>query len=162
MKTCRFCDIANEAVNRSEDTIFAENNEFFAISSIGALVEGWTLIVPRMHCCSMKDIYGDKEFIEFANKIAKALKACYGPIIAFEHGPNCEGVEVDDEWEKSSGRVHVLEKPISQFFRRIIANDMGISEKYNYKTNPDTKLTLKTVERMTSFFDEYSGGNNVR
>ncbi|MGM9685256.1 MAG: HIT family protein [Bacteroidaceae bacterium] len=212
MKNCRFCDIANENIKRSEDAIFLKNDEFFAISSIGALVEGWTLIVPRKHCCSMKDIYGSKRFVEFANEIAKALKACYGPIVAFEHGPNREGsdtscgtdhahihfvpyhslakqldhigmnwktcradeikdivgnseylfyVEVGGKWEKSIGRVHILEKPISQFFRKVIADDMGISEKYSYKTNPDTDLTLKTIARMTSYFVENNGGNDV-
>ncbi len=210
MKTCRFCDIANDKSKRNADTIFAQNEDFFAISSVGALVEGWSLIVPRKHCCSMKDIYAESSFVEFSNKIATALKECYGPIIAFEHGPNREDsetscgtnhahihfvpyhsiiaqldniglswqkcyadavkeivgnneylfyVEVGETWEKSPGRVHILEKPISQFFRRVIADDLGIGEKYNYKINPDTKLTLKTIVRMTSYFRE-NGGND--
>lgn len=212
MKTCRFCNIANEKGRRSEDTIFAQNDDFFAISSVGALVEGWSLIVPRKHCCSMKDIYTEKSFIEFSNKIIKALGECYGPIIAFEHGPNREGsdtscgtdhahihlvpyhsiiaqldniglswqkcytdavkgivgnneylfyVEVGETLEKSLGQVHILEKPVSQFFRRVIADDLGIGEKYNYKIDPDTKWTLKTIARMTSYFREKNGGNDV-
>ncbi len=212
MKTCRFCNIANGESNSSEDTIFAQNDDFFAISSVGALVEGWSLIVPRTHCCSMKENYAKKSFIDFSNKIVKVLTECYGPIIAFEHGPNREGsdtscgtdhahihfvpyhslaaqlnntglswqecyadavkgivtnneylfyVEVGETWEESLGRVHILDKPISQFFRRVIANDLGIGEKYNYKLNPDTKLTLKTIARMTSYFREKNGGNDA-
>lgn len=78
MKTCRFCDISNGISKSPADTIFAHNDKYFAISSVGALVEGWSLIVPRKHCCSMKNIYADKSFIEFSNTIVKALKDCYG------------------------------------------------------------------------------------
>ena len=212
MKTCRFCDISNGISKNTADTIFAHNEKYFAISSVGALVEGWSLIVPRQHCCSMKNIYADKSFIEFSNTIAKALKDCYGPIIAFEHGPNREGsetscgtdhahihlvpyhsiaslldntglswqacysnevndivrnneylfyVEINETLEKSVGRVHILEKPISQFFRRIIADDLEIAKKYNYKVNPDTELTFRTIEGMVSYFREKNGGGNV-
>lgn len=211
MDTCRFCNIAN-GINKGErtvDTILTQTNDYFAISSIGALVEGWTLIVPRKHCCSMKNLYEDKEFAEFANKVITALRECYGPVIAFEHGPNREGsatscgtdhahihlvpysslatrlnamemewepccvsevkekvgdaeylfyVDVADTWEKSQGKVHILEKPVSQFFRKVIADDLGIGEKYNYKTNPDTELTLKTITRMSCYFGEKDGG----
>ena len=161
----------------------------------------------------LKNIYEDKNFIEFANKIIMALRECYGPVIAFEHGPNREGsdtscgtdhahihlvpyrsletklnamemewepclptevkekvgdaeylfyAEVADTWEKSQGRVHILEKPISQFFRRVIADDLGIGEKYNYKTNPDTELTLKTIARMNFYFGKKAGGHDGR
>lgn len=55
-----------------------------------------------------------------------------------------------------AGRVHILKEPISQFFRKIIAEDQGNVEKYNYKTNPDITLTLKTVKTCILFL------NNVR
>lgn len=93
MDACRFCSIANggEFLKKPENTKIAENKAYFAISSVGALVEGWTLIVPKEHCCSMKALYSEKLFSEFSSKVLKALTTRYGPVVAFEHGPNREG-----------------------------------------------------------------------
>ena len=202
MSDCRFCTIV-KGEQRPENQKIAESENYFAISSVGALVEGWVLIVPKKHCCSMKNIYSEKEFKTFTNKIIHALFNCYGSIIAFEHGPNHEGSETscgtnhahihlvpyhslvrklnnmnlewlecrssqvhklvseneylfycepNKEWNDPVGKLHILNKPISQFFRKVIAEEEGIPEKFNYKTNPDITLTLKTIETLNSFF----------
>lgn len=211
MDNCRFCGIANGCDNerKPENAKIAEGENYFAISSIGALVEGWTLVVPKKHCCSMKAIYSDAEFTTFMNRLVSALAACYGPVIAFEHGPNREGsdtscgtdhahihlvpyhslleilnnmdlewkvccasqvdsfvggneylfyCEPGEKWDDPIGCVHILKTPISQFFRRVIAEDLGIFDKFNYKTNPDTSLTLKTIEKVQKFFSAHSEG----
>lgn len=211
MDNCRFCVIANGHNNeqKPENVKIAESEGFFAISSVGALVEGWTLIVPKKHCCSMKSVYSDPEFVAFTNRLVSALADCYGPVIAFEHGPNREGSETscgtnhahihlvpyrsleaklnnmniewkscfasqvdtlvgDNEylfycepgkkWDNPIGWLHILGRPISQFFRRVIAEDQGAFEKFNYKTNPDTFLTLKTIERIQKYFSMLSEG----
>lgn len=205
MSNCRFCDISNNYFNirKKENTKIAESEKYFAISSIGALVEGWMLVVPKQHCCSMKNIYCENEFLSFTNRIVHTLATCYGSVIAFEHGPNREGSETscgtnhahihlvpyhslapkldsmslkwqtcyasqvgelveeneylfycepDNKWSDPLGRLHILKKPISQFFRRIIADDLGTPEKFNYKTNPDTVFTLKTIVTTKKFF----------
>ena len=206
MRECRFCNIVKKIGDayKEENKIIADSDKFFAISSVGALVEGWVLIVPKEHSCSMKDLYTGKEFVRFTNTVVQAIIENYGPVIAFEHGPNCEGSEtscgtdhahihivpynsitkkldetglkwencraseisnmvgnneylfycdLDGKWEDPNGRVHILEKPISQFFRQVIAEDLGTFEKYNYKTNPDTELTIKTAQRLGKYFN---------
>lgn len=214
MENCRFCGIVNNMgrEQKVEDTIIAESDDYFAIASVGALVEGWILIVPKRHSCSMKHIYSDKNFELFTRDIAKALIDCYGPIIVFEHGPNREGSETscgtdhahihlvpyhsiaanleatnldwkkcrtseicgivgDNEylfysevsdfnnaWENPIGQVHILKTPVSQFFRRIIAKDQGNPEKFNYKVNPDSTLTIKTIARLQKYFNLCAGG----
>ena len=211
MDNCRFCSIANsnEIVQKPENAKIAENEKYFAISSVGALVEGWTLIVPKQHCCSMKDLYSEEAFSTFANQLISVLTACYGPVVAFEHGPNREGsdtscgtdhahihivpyhslaakldnmemewqrcsasqvskfvngneylfyCEPDGKWDDPAGRVHVLDESISQFFRRVIAEDLGILDRFNYKTNPDTELTLKTIEKVSNFYSAQCEG----
>ena len=72
MNDCRFCGIANsfKKVQKPENAKIVESEKYFAISSVGALVEGWTLIVPKKHCCSMKKLYSEKEFSEFIEKIS--------------------------------------------------------------------------------------------
>lgn len=214
MSDCRFCDIANdcEKIQKLENTKIIEDEDYFAISSVGALVEGWVLVVPKRHGCSMKKLYAEKKFVAFTDKVVSALVACYGPVIVFEHGPNHDGsdtscgtnhahihvvpyrslmmelntmdmkwtecyasqvselvgeneylfyCEPGKHWNNPLGKVHILKKPISQFFRRIIAEDQGIPEKFNYKTNPDTVLTLKTIEKTKNFFPKYYGVKNV-
>lgn len=209
MDNCRFCGIASGFDNeqKPEDTKIAESEKYFAISSVGALVEGWTLIVPKKHCCSMKAVYSSREFAEFTNKLVKAIAACYGPVIAFEHGPNREGsdtscgtdhahvhlvpyralisklcsmdlewktccaTQVDtivggneylfycepgEKWDDPVGLVHILKEPISQFFRRVIAEDQGNTEKYNYKTNPDISFTLQTIQKLRKYLAKHS------
>jgi hypothetical protein len=66
--------------------------------------------------------------------------------------------ELDGKWDDPAGRVHVLKESISQFFRRVIAEDLGILDRFNYKTNPDTDLTLKTIEKVSSFYSEHCEG----
>lgn len=208
MDNCRFCDIANGNINaqKPENVKIAESEKFFAISSVGALVEGWTLIVPKHHCCSMKDLYSEEEFSTFTNQLVSILTACYGPVIVFEHGPNREGsdtscgtdhahihivpyhslvakldnmdmewqtcsasqicalvggneylfyCEPGTKWDNPTGRVHVLKESISQFFRKVIAEDLGAPDRFNYKTNPDTALTLKTIDRVSNYCAEH-------
>lgn len=209
MNACRFCSIANNYKSQKpENAKIAESENYFALSSVGALVEGWVLVVPKKHCCSMKNIYSNAEFVAFTNKMIKALTACYGPVIAFEHGPNREGsdtscgtdhahihlvpyhslaaklnsmdlewkvchasqvgtlageneylfyCEPGEKWSDPIGRVHILKTPISQFFRRVIAADQGAFDRFNYKTNPDTSLTLKTIEKVQKYFSMQSG-----
>ena len=200
---CRFCNIAygGEMAFRKENTKIAESNKYFAISSVGALVEGWTLVIPKKHSCSMKNVYADKDFVEFTNEMVQILQKQYGHIIAFEHGPNREGSETScgtdhahihlvpyhsllkslaktnlewqdcatteisnqvgnseylfycepsDGWQNPLGKLHILQTPISQFFRKMIAIDQGNEEKYNYKINPDLTFTLKTIKTLKS------------
>lgn len=91
-RACRFCDIIVGKYHYSEiDEPFASNDEFIAVASIGALVEGWSLIIPKAHQFSMKNIYGTAAFTEFSGLVLPPLVRQYGPLIAFEHGANKEG-----------------------------------------------------------------------
>ena len=203
MDKCRFCEIIKQDFLEEENKVIAQNDNYYAISSVGALVEGWILIIPKKHSCSMKDVYSDESFIRFTNKMITALKKCYGDVIVFEHGANREGSEtscgtnhahihivpyhsltsildgLDMKWDccfskeiskivgdkeylyysdiqeridDTEGRIHILEKPISQFFRYVIANDLGIVDKYSYKLYPDLYYTKKTIKELGEYF----------
>ena len=58
--------------------------------------------------------------------------------------------EPSDGWQNPVGKLHILQSPISQFFRKMIAIDQGNEEKYNYKINPDLTFTLKTIKTLKS------------
>jgi diadenosine tetraphosphate (Ap4A) HIT family hydrolase len=86
---CRFCDITDGNFSGEENRPIWESTNYISLASIGALVEGWILIVPKRHILSMKELYAERNFIDFANSMLTAMKLQYsGPFIAFEHGPN--------------------------------------------------------------------------
>jgi diadenosine tetraphosphate (Ap4A) HIT family hydrolase len=70
------------------DDPFYSNREFIAVVSIGALVEGWTLIIPKTHQFSMKNVYKSGEFANILNNVIPPLVNKYGSLICFEHGAN--------------------------------------------------------------------------
>lgn len=89
---CRFCEIADGNIKDIEfDEPFAHSDNFIAIASIGALVEGWSLIIPKDHQVSMRNLYAHPEFIEFVEEVRSKIFDNYGSVIAFEHGANKEG-----------------------------------------------------------------------
>jgi len=89
---CNFCEIAKGKVAFPEyDRPLFANDAFFAIPSVGAMVEGWMLIIPRKHCLSMKDMYDDPRFFEMMHCVYAVLKEVYGNVVMFEHGCAKEG-----------------------------------------------------------------------
>jgi ATP adenylyltransferase len=92
IKNCRFCGIINGKYKyRGIDEPFASNDEYVAIASIGALVEGWTLIIPKIHQLSMRSSYGRVALSNLIESLLPSLIKKYGPLVAFEHGANKEG-----------------------------------------------------------------------
>ena len=197
--SCRFCNIANGNYHHIEiDKPFADNNEFMAVASIGALVEGWSLIIPKEHQLSMRDVYTDSIFSNFVNSIVPVLNKKYGSLIAFEHGSNKEGsitscgtdhahlhlvpfketllpalmntglnwmsckssevrlkagrgeylfyseLKSQEKWQDPIGYFHFLKTPISQFFRQVIASQLGITESYDYRKFPNLENARQT------------------
>ena len=72
--TCRFCDIINGKYHFEEiDEPFASNEDFIAIASIGALIEGWSLIIPKKHQLSMSNLYGSSNINDVINLILPTL-----------------------------------------------------------------------------------------
>ena len=185
---CRFCDIVLGKYRfNGIDEPFASNDDFVAVASVGALVEGWSLIIPKSHELSMKNYYGDPALAKFLGSVLPYLVHHYGRLIAFEHGANQEGSitacgtahahfhlvpfgqsllpefrdsgmewikchaseiafrsreheylfysELDDRrvWQDPVGYLHVLKRPTSQYFRRLIAKHSGKAEAFDYK-----------------------------
>ena len=198
MSHCRFCGIVRGAYNHPMvDRPFAENSDFIAVASIGALVEGWSLVVPKTHQTSMRDCYANPLLIEMADLVIPRVVDRYGPAVVFEHGANRDGsltscgtdhahlhilplaetllpdmmasglawirctpqeiAAISDgkeylfyadlpghSWGNPKGHAHVLEKPTSQFFRRLIARRIGEGEAADYKIFPRVEASLHT------------------
>jgi len=201
---CRFCEINKDVAFPIENRPILTSENFFSIASIGALVEGWVLITPKTHICSMKNIYNEAEFADFTGQILKRLINCYdSKIIAFEHGPNkigsdtscgtnhahlhlvpykgsllsamsengmkwekcrfsqIESIVRDNEylfycelpegskWNDAMGYIHILKKPVSQYFRKLIAKELHCDEKFDYKIYQEIDVTIRTQQLLS-------------
>jgi ATP adenylyltransferase len=83
---CALCNLENEVVLTSQ-------LGGFAIPSLGAYVEGWTLVVPRKHVLSLADLSpSDASAFEEVLVTSRArVSHAYGSTIVFEHGSSGAG-----------------------------------------------------------------------
>lgn len=89
---CRICDIASGQYALGDvDRPWFEDRRYMAFTSIGALVEGWSLAVPRAHSLNLLDDYADPAFVGFVRKAISRIETVYGSAVVFEHGGQHEG-----------------------------------------------------------------------
>src|ERR1700674_1783452 len=69
---------------------FLESRNFVVLPSLGALVEGWLLLVPKTHVICMGELSDNltAEMQELKSRIRETLQRAYGNVCAFEHGPS--------------------------------------------------------------------------
>ena len=71
------------------DQVLFESPNFVVVPTVGAITEGWLLIVPRRHYLCFGGL--EKELLPeldtLRNDVGRVLEACYGPVAIFEHGP---------------------------------------------------------------------------
>ncbi|MGI4790196.1 MAG: hypothetical protein ACRYFS_15265 [Janthinobacterium lividum] len=198
-ESCRFCGIADGHYNYPAiDQPFLTSASYMAVASIGALMEGWSLIIPKQHQFSVKEHYGKKEFQDVVDKTIGLLRHQYGSVVAFEHGANKEGsivacgtnhahlhlvplnnslvpelqdagmqwtrcrasevlktvgdeeylfytdLEVDTPLAEQVGYIHIIDQPVSQFFRKVIADRLDCTGASNYRDFPNLEVSSKT------------------
>ena len=75
------------------DTPIFESETFVAIPTVGALVAGWLLVVPRTPALSFASLpeASFPELNRFLVDIVSILQPNYGPVALFEHGPSVVG-----------------------------------------------------------------------
>lgn len=199
---CKICSIKNQDSERNFwDEILFETDNFYAVPSLGSLLEGWILIFSKNHYLSMSELGDDliDELDNFKNIISNKLSEKFGEITTFEHGPCLEktvlGCGVDHlhlhlvplkglnllvESRKYNSNINwfpiqnirllkdcnvdkgylFMELPNkkmylatgelagSQFFRKVIANDLEIPEKYDWKLYPMLLNIEKTLGKI--------------
>jgi ATP adenylyltransferase len=91
MYICRLCSELklNNPKNFWNVPLF-ESQNFVVLPSLGAIVEGWLLIVPKTHfiCIGEMSDLLISEMIELKEKMCGILEENFGPVVSFEHGPN--------------------------------------------------------------------------
>ena len=90
MSSCRLCgpDFTSEYWN---EPLF-ESENFVVIPSLGALVDGWLLLLPKAHyiCIGALPLSVIDEMDALKQTAARFIQEEYGAVCAFEHGPHKE------------------------------------------------------------------------
>jgi diadenosine tetraphosphate (Ap4A) HIT family hydrolase len=96
LSDCQFCRHLADADSAGiEWTVMAETENLVAVPSIGALVNGWLLVVPKNHHLNFGDaIRRSPGLVSEMEEIAARWEATFGPITWFEHGPKQAGTKV--------------------------------------------------------------------
>jgi ATP adenylyltransferase len=96
-KVCRFCGVGarSQKDNPWDEPLF-ESAHFSVVPSLGSLVEGWLLVLPKQHLISAAQfppLLLD-ELWAVVSIAREVLHKHYGPVWLFEHGPASEKREV--------------------------------------------------------------------
>jgi len=87
---CKFCQKFGGATGGDQiaDHILFESDNFVVVPTIGSIVPGWLLVVPRSHFLSVGSYSAARfqEFVKIQEAAAEALRECFGPVSCFEHG----------------------------------------------------------------------------
>ncbi len=87
---CGYCDsILNLRVNTVPcDEVLFESTNHIVTTSLGAFIEGWTLVISKRHVTSMSRLSASEiqELSSFVPDVRKRVEQVYGPTVVFEHG----------------------------------------------------------------------------
>lgn len=94
MDKCRLCFNSLQP-NVWNEPLF-ESEHFVVLPSLGALVEGWLLLVPKNHFICIgalpESVIAEMEGIKAV--VSSFLTECYGKFSVFEHGPHVEKLQI--------------------------------------------------------------------
>jgi len=98
---CEFCDefsggTRNSFVERYHDDhvdrTIVETSGFKVVPSLGHIVQGYLLLIPRDHCCALADLPAEslRELEQLKTMLVGSLRGKYGGYVLFEHGARTE------------------------------------------------------------------------
>jgi diadenosine tetraphosphate (Ap4A) HIT family hydrolase len=181
-------------------TVVAETSHLVAVPSVGSLVPGWLLVVPRIHLLSFgaADPPVLRQLVVEVEQIAASWATTFGPLSWFEHGASEPGSAVGCSIDHAhmhlvptgstdllAGAATVLPQLVfepvvglaatvavaaddepylylrtpagrswlasghdipSQAFRRVIANQQGCPDEFDWKTHSRVDVLRRTLQ----------------
>jgi ATP adenylyltransferase len=91
MGVCELCTELRSPISaKAWNQPLFESPNFVALPSLGSLIEGWVLLVPKHHFISLGEVSGAmlSEMNKFKEFLCSVLNECYGTVSVFEHGPS--------------------------------------------------------------------------
>ena len=90
MNACFLCSsLGSRDIAETWNQPLLESQNFVVIPSLGALVEGWLLLVPKDHYLCLGALPNEliPEFQMMKHNVSELLHQKYGSVVIFEHGP---------------------------------------------------------------------------
>jgi ATP adenylyltransferase len=121
MNGCSFCMLTVRKGAEDWNQPLLESDHFMVLPSLGALVEGWLLIVPKSHLISMGELSKalESEFLALKCEVVQLVENLYGSAATFEHGPSATkhqvGCGVDHAHLHVVPVAHDLEAAVAPF-----------------------------------------------
>ncbi len=86
---CSFC----QKVACEDETSLVPNEEFLTWASVGALVEGHVLILPKRHVlnASSLEVEARERLADYVRRVRSRIEVACGNVAIFEHGPSEPG-----------------------------------------------------------------------
>lgn len=184
----------------SWDSVLWETPSFAVLPSLGSLVPGWLLVVPKRRMPNLVELHDNEveELEDLVSVASKKLKMFPGQAQMFEHGGplgsslscgvdqahlhivplgfNVVELSRDDKsisWlpvtgfgdirsQTSNGTEYLYVStlgqsllgfpsvPTSQWFRRLIADRIGVPEEWNYREFPKLEVMEETRARLAA------------
>src|SRR5579871_5347966 len=90
------CHLCARNTNDPWNAPLFETPNFVVLPSLGSLIEGWLLIVPKQHFVSFGAVPDSfvAEFLRLKDAMSALMLRNYGTVSAFEHGPSDVGRKV--------------------------------------------------------------------
>ena len=86
----KFANASNHVDNHPWDEVLYETDHFVVVPTVGALIEGWLLIVTKQPYLCMGAVSEEllRELFILKDHVSSVLRQCYGEVSIFEHGPS--------------------------------------------------------------------------
>jgi len=138
------------------DRVLDESPSFVAFPSIGALVPGWMLIVPRRPMLNLSRLTSAEaaELCQFARVVARRIATFGGQPYYFEHGNHTRGGLVGCGVDQA--HLHVVPLPFDLMSAALEASDDKIAWGAVSNVGCFTELTSATGEYV-GVFDPATG-----
>ena len=137
------------------DTMVFESENFVAMPTRGAIIEGWMLVVPKKHylCMGALGKLQIKELVRFKTLLVSTLQDCYGRMTIFEHGPAKPNLSVGCGVDHA--HLHLV--PIS--FNLIEKSEEALPENFRWhQINNMAQLRDYYIEQKSYLYVEQSVG----
>ena len=123
MKTCCLCSaLASPTTRPVWDIPVLESSNFVVLPSLGSLLEGWLLLVPREHYVSMGalPVAIAPEMEEMKAQLGEQVRSRFGEVCVFEHGPAFASRKVGCSVDHA--HLHIVHAFISPTYSCIVSS----------------------------------------
>ncbi len=150
MIRCPYCsnifhaviDTSNQPWNRK----ILETPHFIVVPTLGAIVEGWILVISKRHVVSMGALTEEElgELNDLITRVRDLIKSLYGSAVVFEHGPACDGTTFGCGVDHAHFHIITIELAVTPLIDKELAGKVMWKPSYNLMYLSDMHLNSKS------------------